>query len=95
LHSTLTGFDYKSEEKIKMKLVKKLLLPVLFVSVLAVNGYAGEIETPGYVPPPPPDHSVYRANTDETTNNSEQLLNSDELSDQLLYDAITVILSVF
>jgi len=79
-----------------MKLVKKLVLPVLFVSVLAVNGYAGEIETPGYAPPPPPpDHLVYRPNTDETTNNSEQLLNSDELSDQLLYDAITVILSMF
>ena len=79
-----------------MKLVKKLVLPVLFVSVLAVNGYAGEIETPGYVPPPPPpDHSVYHANTDETTNNGEQLLNSDELSDQLFYDAITVLLSVF
>jgi hypothetical protein len=96
LHSTLTGFDYKSEEKIKMKLVKKLVLPVLFVSVLAVNAYAGEIETPGYVPPPPPpDHSVYRANTDETTNNNDQLLNSDELSDQLLYDAMTAILSMF
>lgn len=79
-----------------MKFVKKLVLPILFVSVLAVNGSAGELETPGFAPPPPPpDHLVYRANTDETTNINEQVLNSDELTDQLLYDAITAILSVF
>jgi hypothetical protein len=78
-----------------MKVVKKLVLPVLFVCVLAVNAYAGEVETPGYVTPPPPDHSIYQANTEETTNNTDQVINSNELSDQLLYDAMTAILSMF
>ena len=42
-----------------MKLVKKFVLAVLFVSALAVNSYAGELETPGYVPPPPaPDRMM-------------------------------------
>jgi len=78
-----------------MKLVKKLVLPVLFVSVLAVNTYAGEVETPG-TPVPPPNHSISYAPTDETAAVPTELtVQSDELSDRLLYDAITAILSMF
>ena len=79
-----------------MKLVKKLVLPVLFVSVLAVNTYAGETETPGSPVPPPPNHSISYAPTDETAAVPTELtVQSDELSDRLLYDAITAILSMF
>ena len=77
-----------------MKLVKKLVLPVLFVSVLAVNTYAGDIETPG-TPVPPPNHSVCYVPTDETSTQTTELTQSDELSDTLIYDAITAILSMF
>jgi hypothetical protein len=77
-----------------MKLVKKLVLPVLFLSVLAVNTYAGEIETPGTPIPPPPSHSMSYVPTDETTTPTE-LTESTELSDELLYDAITPLLSMF
>jgi hypothetical protein len=80
-----------------MKLVKKLVLPVLFVSVLAVNAYAGETETPGSPVPPPPNHSISYAPPDETSAAPTELTEStDELSGQLLYDAITAaILSMF
>ena len=77
-----------------MKLVKKLVLPVLFVSVLAVNTYAGETETPGS-PIPPPNHSISYAPTDETSATPTELTETNELSDELLYDAITVMLSMF
>lgn len=77
-----------------MKLVKKLVLPVLFVSVLAVNTYAGEVETPG-TPVPPPTHSVCYDPTIETSAQTTELTQSDELSTNLLYDAITVMLSMF
>jgi len=77
-----------------MKLVKKLVLPVLFVSVLAVNTYAGEVETPG-TPVPPPNHSISYVPTDETSAAPTELTQSEELSDKLLYDAITAILSMF
>jgi hypothetical protein len=79
-----------------MTLVKKFVLPVLFVSVLAVNTYAGEIETPGFAPPRPPCHSISPAPTGETTVTPvDPTAPTDELSDKLLYDAITAILSMF
>jgi hypothetical protein len=79
-----------------MTLVKKFVLPVLFVSVLAVNTYAGEIETPGYAPPPPPAHSISSAPTTQTSATPGELTEpTDELSDTLLYNAITAILSMF
>ena len=77
-----------------MKLVKKLVLPVLFVSVLAVNTYAGDIETPG-TPVPPPTHSVSYAPTDETSIQTAETTQSEEQSDMSFYDAITAILLMF
>lgn len=77
-----------------MKLVKKLVLPVLFVSVLAVNTYAGEVETPG-APVPPPQHSMSYAPTDETAAPTELNEETDELSAMLIFDAITAALSLF
>jgi len=77
-----------------MKLVKKLVLPVLFVSVFAVNTYAGEVETPGS-PVPPPNHSISYAPTEETTTQTADMTQSEEQSDTLFYDAITAMLSMF
>lgn len=83
-----------------MKLVKKYVLPVLFLSVLAVNAYAGELETPGYVPPPPPSHAMSTTTyTDETIAgpaDSTQLADAiSEPSEILFYDALMAVLSLF
>jgi hypothetical protein len=81
-----------------MKLVKKFVLPVLFLSVLAVNIHAGELETPGYVPPPPSHYTTSTATTDETadasTVNAEAGENT-ELSDMLFYDGLMTLLSLY
>ena len=37
-----------------MKPIKKFVLALVFVSSLALTTYAGDVETPGFVPPPPP-----------------------------------------
>jgi hypothetical protein len=77
-----------------MKLVKYFVLPVVFVSVLAVNSYAGEIETPGFLPPPP-DRSMSYVNTaNETCPVTETSENSVEPSDKFFYDAIMTMLSL-
>jgi len=78
-----------------MKFVKKLVLPVLFVSVLAVNTYAGEIETPGFTAPPPPEHSVSYDPAIDPTIPNEQTKPADKFADQLFYHAITAVLSMF
>lgn len=80
-----------------MKLVKKFVLAVLFVSALAVNSYAGDLETPGYAAPPPPDRVTSSSNTtDETTQYSDELNSGTvDSSDELIYDAWLALLSVF
>ena len=82
-----------------MKLVKKFVLAVLFVSAVAFTAHAGEMETPGYATPPP-SHSTATTGTSEvTTSNSTLDLESGEYasspSDEIFYDALTAILSVF
>jgi len=83
-----------------MNLVKKYVLPVLFLSVLAVNTRAGVLETPGYVPPPPPpSSSMSTTSTDETTTvSTDSTQQGDDISeptDILLYDALMTVLSLF
>ena len=77
-----------------MKLVKKFVLPVLFVSALAVNANAGDLETPTLVQPPPPARVMSSSNTtQETAQYSAEL--SDSTIDQLTYDAWAALLSLF
>jgi hypothetical protein len=78
-----------------MKFVKKLVLPVLFVSVLAVNAYAGEIQTPGLTAPPPPQHSVSETPTTNENTPYEQIEPTVTPSDELFYNAIKAMLSLF
>ena len=84
-----------------MKLVKNFVLVVLFVSALAVNTFAGDMETPGYVPPPPS-----RGTSITTATNGPSATSGDpsslgfeegasETSDTLLYEALAALLSVF
>ena len=84
-----------------MKLVKNFVLVVLFVSALAVNTFAGDMETPGYAPPPPSTGTSVTTATNEpsvTSGDSSSLGSGEsvsETSDTLLYEALAALLSVF
>ena len=79
-----------------MKLVKNFVFAVLLASSLAFNTFAGEVETPGYVPPPPPrmvvsdDQSLFPvAGTESQTEVTA------ETSDYLFLEALAAFLSVY
>lgn len=76
-----------------MKLVKNFVLAVLLVSTFAVKTFAGDIETPGYVPPPPPIVSCDDDCTPVT--DTDTLQSGDETSDYLLVEALMAFLSVY
>jgi hypothetical protein len=84
-----------------MKLVKKFVLAVLFVSALSVRTFAGDMETPGYAPPPPPpEHSMTStATTDDCTQVSSDVASQtgevSTISDTLLYEAYMALLGLF
>ena len=76
-----------------MKLVKRFVIAVLFVSALAINTSAGDLDTPGFVPPPPPpNHSVMATEptSDENSPNEDY-----SAADQLFYETLMAMLSVF
>jgi hypothetical protein len=74
-----------------MKLVKKFVVAVLFVSALAGSTYAGDLETPGFVPPPPrPDRMM-----SSTATTDEAAPYSIDTSDELLYETWVALLSLF
>jgi hypothetical protein len=79
-----------------MKLVKNFVLTVLLASTLAVTAFAGDIETPGFIPPPPP--RVMASNETSTpVSNAEtsQSYVAPETSDYLLLKALVALLSVY
>ena len=79
-----------------MKLVKKVVCALLFVSALSVSVSAGDMETPGLVPPPPMSQS---ASTNQTAANScltsEPCANTTATSDELLYAALKALIGFF
>jgi len=76
-----------------MKAVKNFAIAVIFVSALALNTYAGDLETPGSpIPPPPQNHSMTISTTDENPSGTE--LNS-EYESSVFYDAFLAVLSLF
>lgn len=77
-----------------MKSVKNFVFAALLVSLLTVNTPAGEQDTPGYVPPPPPRMTVSDESTPVTsTDETGDIL--AETSDYLLLDALAAFLSVY
>lgn len=80
-----------------MKPVKHFVLAVLLVSAFAINTPAGEQETPGYAPPPPPRAmSTYDEPTPISDSNTEQAGGiSAETSDYLFFEALAALLSVY
>lgn len=79
-----------------MKPVKNFVLAALLLSTLAFNTFAGDIDVPGYVPPPPPRMTV---STDDSTipvNGTEtQETVVSETSDYLLFEALAALLSMY
>jgi hypothetical protein len=78
-----------------MKLVKKLVCAVLFASALSVSAYAGDMETPGYVPPPPSQSMSQPGAAAETSCvSSEPCENAAKPSEELFYDALMALISL-
>jgi hypothetical protein len=80
-----------------MKPVKTFLFAALLVSTLAFNTYAGDIDIPGYVPPPPPramstndDGAVTSDSTIEQVGDT-----TAETSDYFLFETWAAFLSVY
>ena len=78
-----------------MKPVKNFVFAALLVSSLAFNSFAGDIDVPGIIPPPP------RVST--TNDDSTPLVGSEgqtdviqaESSDYLFFEALAALLSMY
>jgi hypothetical protein len=79
-----------------MKLVKHFILAVLLASTLAVTAFAGDIETPGFVPPPPPRVTApNEGSTPISSADTSETYVATETSDYLLLKALVALLSVY
>lgn len=78
-----------------MKLVKNFVFAVLLVSTFTVKSFAGDIETPGYVPPSPPRLSVANDSSSTPVVGTDTQQDGVETSDYLLFEALMALLSVF
>ena len=74
-----------------MKPVKNLLFAVLLVSAIAISTPAGELDTPGAVPPPPPRQMA--TPIEDTTVDTEGI--TANTSDYVFLEALAVLLSVY
>lgn len=80
-----------------MKLVRNLAAALFLACALTVNVYAGDLQTPGYVPPPPPATSL-PCTTDKTATISDtdgKIETEPLLTEDLLISALLRLLSVF
>ena len=77
-----------------MKLVKNFVFAVLLVSIFSLKTFAGDIETPGIVPPPP---RLTVANDSSSTPvvGADTPQDGVETSDYLLFEALMALLSVY
>ena len=82
-----------------MKLVKKFVFTVLFVSAVAVNTYAGDLETPGLAAPPPVQSTNSTTTATATSVGGGTAAQSNQTamtpSDELLYQALMALMSLF
>jgi len=76
-----------------MKPVKKFLFAVLLVSAMAISTPAGELDTPGAVPPPPPRQMT--TINDDMPSGFESEQTDGTTSDYLFLEALAALLSVY
>ena len=77
-----------------MKPVKNALFALLLVSAIAIRTPAGELDTPGAVPPPPP-RQMATLNEDTTVDTEQTAGITANTSDYLFLEALAVLLSVY
>jgi len=96
LHATSSVLTKHISEEKTMKPVKNFLFAALLVCSMALTSYAGEIDTPGKTNPTPPSTTIDSTNEDSSapTSGSETTVTYSE-TDNLLYDALTMICSIF
>ena len=84
-----------------MKLVRNLAAALFLACALTVNVYAGDLQTPGVVPQPPPPATSLPSTTDKTTTPSatDGKVETEEIESEtpedLLVSALFALLSVF
>jgi hypothetical protein len=80
-----------------MKLVKNFLYAVVLVFAIALNTLAGEQDTPGYVPPPPPRATSTLDEYTSVNNSNPETVGgvTVETSDYILFEALMALLSVY
>jgi hypothetical protein len=79
-----------------MKPVKKFLFTVLVVSAMAISTPAGELDTPGAVPPPPPRQMTTINDGTTSGSDTEQADGTTtETADYLFLEALAALLSVY
>jgi len=79
-----------------MILVKNFVFAVLLVSTLAFKTMAGEVQIPGYVPPPPQKMSAETDDKSSTpVSGADTQQTGVQTSDSLLYEAVAALLSVY
>jgi hypothetical protein len=95
LHTSLTGFDYNILRRRSMKPVKKFLFAVLLVSAIAINTPAGELDTPGAIPPPPRQMTTIYDGTTSGSDTEQPDSITVETADYLFLEALAALLSVY
>lgn len=78
-----------------MKPVKNLVLALLFVSTLTITTYAGDLETPGFVPPPPPPPERSMTTATFTDENGPSMTENGYETSDAYYEVLKAVLSLF
>jgi len=80
-----------------MKLAKNFAAATLLVFVFSISSFAGDQQTPGYVPPPP-THAATTPNDETSEHRADVDGNTqvvDDSSDTLWYEVLLGLLSVY
>jgi hypothetical protein len=79
-----------------MKLVRNLAAALVLACALTVNVYAGDQDTPGFVPPPPrPATSVTTSDKTTTTSETDGKVVLEAEEPDLLVTALMTLLSLY
>lgn len=78
-----------------MKPVKKFLFAVLLVSAMVISTPAGELDTPGAVPPPPPQMTTIYDGTTSGSDTEQDNGTTVDTTDYLFLEALAALLSVY
>jgi len=89
------GLNNSNQQEKIMKLIKNLAAALLLASALSVNAYAGDQQTPGYVPPPPSPATSPAEVTDKAEETQVAEPQEPTLADELWTDALMALLSLY